>query len=115
MLLLLLEWSQWCWWCYGAGCAGPCGALATSGCARPSSCTWLLSRITLCRPHPARPPSSAPGMLQDRAQAQQLARLLDPLVRAVDGAVGEKVAMLVEVEYEGGLGVQAPCGRAGAD
>ncbi|PRW58282.1 saccharopine dehydrogenase [Chlorella sorokiniana] len=40
------------------------------------------------------------GMLQDRQQAQGVARLLDPLVRAVDGAVGEKVAMLVEVEYE---------------
>lgn len=42
-------------------------------------------------------------MLQDRQQAQGVARLLDPLVRAVDGVVGEKVAMLVEVEYEGAL------------
>lgn len=40
-------------------------------------------------------------MLQDRQQAQGLARLLDPLVRAADSVVGEKVAMLVEVEYEG--------------
>ena len=45
--------------------------------------------------------AAAADMLQDRQQARQLARLLDPLVRAVDGAVGEQVAMLVEVEYAG--------------
>lgn len=50
-------------------------------------------------------------MLQDREQAQRVARLLDPLVRAVDGMVGEKVAMLVEVEYEGAPSTSstAPC------
>lgn len=42
----------------------------------------------------------AAGMLSDREQARGLARALDPLIRAVDWAVGEKVAMLVEVEYE---------------
>lgn len=47
------------------------------------------------------PPPCTAGMLQDRQQAQGLARLLDPLVRAADSVVGEKVAMLVEVEYEG--------------
>ncbi|EFN59312.1 hypothetical protein CHLNCDRAFT_137680 [Chlorella variabilis] len=42
------------------------------------------------------------GMLADRQQAKQLARVMDPAIRAVDLAVGEKVAMLVEVEYEDG-------------
>lgn len=41
-------------------------------------------------------------MLADRQQAKQLARWLDPVIRGVDSLVGEKVAMLVEVEYEGG-------------
>jgi hypothetical protein len=40
-------------------------------------------------------------LLADREQARGLARALDPLIRAVDWVVGEKVAMLVEVEYEG--------------
>lgn len=44
----------------------------------------------------------AAGLLQDRAGAKRLAGALGPLVRAVDGLVGEKVAMLVEVEYAGG-------------
>ena len=42
------------------------------------------------------------GVLQDRQNAKQLARALDPLIRAVDGAVGERVGMKVEIEYEGG-------------
>ena len=42
-------------------------------------------------------------MLQDREGAAALARTLDPLIRSVDGMVGEKVAMLVEIEYAGGL------------
>ncbi len=40
--------------------------------------------------------------LQDPAAAMQLARLLDPLVRAVDGLVGERTAMRVDVEFSGG-------------
>jgi len=48
-------------------------------------------------------------MLQDRQQAQGVARLLDPLVRAADGVVGEKVAMLVEVEYEGAAERSGEC------
>lgn len=39
-------------------------------------------------------------MLSDRQQTRGVARALDPLVRSVDGLVGEKVAMLVEVEYD---------------
>ncbi|KAL4859611.1 Saccharopine dehydrogenase-like oxidoreductase [Chlorella vulgaris] len=42
------------------------------------------------------------SMLADRQQAKQLARWLDPVIRGVDSLVGEKVAMLVEVEYEDG-------------
>lgn len=38
-----------------------------------------------------------------------MARALDPLVRSVDGLVGEKVAMLVEVEYDSEWGHQAWC------
>ena len=36
--------------------------------------------------------------MRDPKAAKGLAKALDPLVRAVDGLVGEKVAMLVEVE-----------------
>ena len=39
------------------------------------------------------------SVLSDPKATKGLAELLDPLVRAVDGLVGEKVAMLVEVEY----------------
>jgi len=39
------------------------------------------------------------SVLQDPKATKGLAKLLDPLVRAVDALVGEKVAMLVEVEY----------------
>jgi hypothetical protein len=39
------------------------------------------------------------SLLRDRGATKRLAKLLDPLVRAVDGLVGEKVAMLVEVEF----------------
>ncbi|PSC75317.1 saccharopine dehydrogenase [Micractinium conductrix] len=42
------------------------------------------------------------SMLQDREGAAALARTLDPLIRSVDGMVGEKVAMLVEIEYADG-------------
>ncbi|KAL4424432.1 hypothetical protein ABPG77_006370 [Micractinium sp. CCAP 211/92] len=40
------------------------------------------------------------SVLSDRQQTRGVARALDPLVRSVDGLVGEKVAMLVEVEYD---------------
>ena len=50
--------------------------------------------------------SSSAGVLQDRKNAKQLARALDPLIRAVDGAVGERVGMKVEIEYEGGWVVE---------
>jgi short subunit dehydrogenase-like uncharacterized protein len=39
------------------------------------------------------------SILRDPKATKSLAKVLDPLVRAVDGLVGEKVAMLVEVEY----------------
>jgi hypothetical protein len=39
------------------------------------------------------------SILSDPKATRSLSKLLDPLVRAVDGLVGEKVAMLVEVEY----------------
>lgn len=39
------------------------------------------------------------SVLRDPKATKSLAKLLDPLVRAVDGLVGERVAMLVEVEY----------------
>lgn len=42
------------------------------------------------------------SLLSDREKTKQLARALDPVIRAVDGLVGEQVAMLVEVEYEDG-------------
>jgi hypothetical protein len=38
------------------------------------------------------------SVLRDPKATKGLAKMLDPLVRAVDGLVGEKVAMLVEVE-----------------
>lgn len=42
------------------------------------------------------------GLLRDRQAVKRLAALLGPAVRAVDAVVGEKVAMLVEVELEDG-------------
>jgi hypothetical protein len=41
------------------------------------------------------------GVLSDRKAVASLARLAGPLVRAADSLVGEKVAMLVEVEFTG--------------
>jgi short subunit dehydrogenase-like uncharacterized protein len=38
-------------------------------------------------------------ILQDRKAVSKLARLLDPVIRAIDGLVGEQVAMMVEVEF----------------
>jgi saccharopine dehydrogenase-like NADP-dependent oxidoreductase len=48
---------------------------------------WLLARLV---------PKS---VLEDPKAVEGLARLADPLVRAVDAVVGEKVAMLVEVDF----------------
>jgi hypothetical protein len=42
-------------------------------------------------------------VLADRAATRRLASVLDPVIRAVDWAVGEKVAMLVELEYDSEL------------
>ena len=42
------------------------------------------------------------GALSDPKVVNTLVKLVDPLVRAVDSAVGEKVAMLVEVEFNDG-------------
>src|SRR6476659_282785 len=42
------------------------------------------------------------GLLQNPSAVSGLAKLTDPLVRAVDAVVGEKVAMLVEVELSDG-------------
>lgn len=51
---------------------------------------WLTARL------------SPQGFLQDRNKSKWLASLADPWVRLVDKFVGEKVAMLVEVELENG-------------
>lgn len=51
---------------------------------------WLVARIV---------PQS---VLQSPDAVAGLASLVDPLVRAVDAAVGEKVGMLVEVEFDDG-------------
>lgn len=39
------------------------------------------------------------NMLENPQVVASLAKLLDPIIRAIDGLVGEKVAMLVEVEF----------------
>lgn len=39
------------------------------------------------------------GILEDPKAVQGLAKLTDPLIRAVDQLVGEQVAMLIEVEF----------------
>jgi hypothetical protein len=57
---------------------------------------WLLARLL---------PSS---VLSDRSTVAALAAALEPVVRAVDAAVGEKVAMLVEADFA------AAAGAAGA-
>lgn len=51
---------------------------------------WLTARLV---------PKS---VLSNPSSVRPLVQLVDPLVRAVDGMVGEKVAMLVEVEFEDG-------------
>lgn len=96
------EWSPWPAWRPRVRASVPpaCSLLWHALVSAAASCCFLW-RIR--RAHPASlrsPPAARPaGLLQDRAAAAGLARLLDPLVRAVDGLVGEKVAMLVEVEY----------------
>lgn len=51
---------------------------------------WLIARLL------------PPARLRDRAFVKALAKLSDPFVRAVDGIVGEGVAMKVEVDFDGG-------------
>jgi hypothetical protein len=51
---------------------------------------WVLARVV------------PRGLLSDPGFVASIARLADPIVRAVDGFVGEQVAMLVEVETTDG-------------
>ncbi|KAJ8770941.1 hypothetical protein K2173_022113 [Erythroxylum novogranatense] len=43
-----------------------------------------------------------PEVLRDRSKIQLLVKLVDPLVRAVDGIAGERVSMRVDLECTGG-------------
>lgn len=51
---------------------------------------WLTARLV---------PKS---ILEDRGAIENMVKVLDPLVRAFDGLVGEKVGMLVELETDDG-------------
>ncbi|KAK8954386.1 hypothetical protein KSP39_PZI002294 [Platanthera zijinensis] len=42
------------------------------------------------------------NILRDKSKVQQLVRLFDPLVRAIDGIVGERVSMRVDLECANG-------------
>ncbi|GJP42566.1 hypothetical protein CLOM_g2117 [Closterium sp. NIES-68] len=47
------------------------------------------------------------SVLQDRAAVQRVAGLLEPMVRAADGAAGERVAIRVDLETESGRSTTA--------
>ncbi|CAI7921358.1 unnamed protein product, partial [Closterium sp. NIES-53] len=47
------------------------------------------------------------SVLQDRTAVQRMVGALEPLVRAADGSVGERVAMRVDLETENGRSTTA--------
>jgi len=59
---------------------------------------WNWAMVLLARLVPKR-------MLNDREAVASIAKLADPLVRAVDSIVGEKVSMKIEVDYSDGTSV----------
>ena len=74
--------------------------------------------VHCCRPSPQALPATAPyrahtplslpnpaGLLADPSSVRSLGGLVGPIVRAVDALVGEQVAMLVEVEFQGAKGM----------